>query len=122
MKKLGINLDFSPNGGNFSGPGELGLGGGTGDAPGIFSDLISSVIGLMTIIAGIYFLIVFITGGIGWISAGGDKQKLETAQQRLLNGVIGIVVVIAAIFIVDLIGGIIGFDILDIEGAIDAID
>jgi hypothetical protein len=95
--------------GPIRGFGRLGLEGesGTG-AVGTFSKFISSAIGLMTIIAIIWFTFVLITGAIGMISAGGDKQAMESARKRITSGLIGLVVIIAALFIIDLIGNLIG--------------
>jgi hypothetical protein len=53
-------------------------------------------------------VILVITGAIGIMTAGGDKQGLESARKKLTSGLIGLVVLIAAIFIVGLIGTIIG--------------
>lgn len=82
-----------------------------------FARFISTVIGVMTIIAIIWFVFVFITGAIGIISAGGDKQALENARKRISSAIIGLVVVIIATFIIDVIGYLLGFGtngILDI--------
>lgn len=104
MKNL-AQLNF----GNLSGFGKLGLEGEEpGGAVGIFSNFISSAIGLMTIIAIIWFVFVFFTGAIGIISAGGDKQALESSRKKIVSGIIGLVVTIAAIFVVKLIGLLIG--------------
>ncbi len=96
------------------GIGPLGLEKGQ-DATTIFTKFISSAIGLMTVIAIIWFIFVLIMGAIGIISSGGDKASLETARKRITTGIVGLVVVIAAIFIIDLIGRLIGLpDILDL--------
>jgi len=113
MNKLSGLIDLGPKDGIFSGPGPLGKPGSS--APELFSKIISSMVGLLTIIAGIWFVILFITGAIGIISSGGDKAKVETATKRLQFGIIGIVVVIAGIFLIDFIGSIVGFDILNFE-------
>jgi len=85
------------------------------DAVTVFTKFISSAIGLMTIIAIIWFVFVLIMGAIGIISSGGDKASLETARKRITTGIVGLIVVIAAIFIIDLIGRLIGLpDILDL--------
>src|SRR3972149_6541926 len=60
------------------------------------------------IIAIIWFVFKFVSGAIGIISSGGDKASLETAKKNITTGVIGLVVVVAALFIVDLIGNLIG--------------
>jgi len=38
------------------------------------------------------------------ISSGGDKTAMANAQKRITNGLIGLVVVIASVFIIELIG------------------
>lgn len=100
-----------------TGPGPLGAPGA--DAPSLFNRVLSSAIGLITIIAFIYFMFALITGAIGIITAGGDKVKLEDSRRRLTTGIIGVVVVVAAIFIVDLIATLLGIpDFLDPGGLI----
>lgn len=87
-----------------------------------FAKIISSAIGLITIIAFIWFLFTLITGAIGIITAGGDKGKLEEARGRITTGVIGVGVVIAGIFIVDLIAKILGIpSILNIPAMLNLI-
>jgi len=101
MKYL-AQLDF----GQLKGFGPLGNPEGSGIN--LFSKFISTTIGLMTIIAIIWFAFVLITGAIGMMGAGGDKQAMESARKRITSGLIGLVVVIAAIFILDLVGTLFG--------------
>ena len=84
------------------------LGNPEGSGINLFSKFISTTIGLMTIIAIIWFAFVLITGAIGMMGAGGDKQAMESARKRITSGLIGLVVVIAAIFILDLVGTLFG--------------
>lgn len=93
--------------GDLTGFGPLGENQGEGSIN-TFSSFVSSAIGLMTVVAIIWFVFVFFIGAIGIITAGGDKQALESARKKILSGIIGLVVVIAAIFIVKLIGFLIG--------------
>ena len=114
-------IRLAPDGG-FKGFGPLGLKGDQ-SGPQVFTNFISSAIGLMTIIAIIWFVLLMIMGGIGIISSGGDKAALESARKRSTTGVIGFVVVIAAIFVVQLIGKLIGIpDLLDLPALLKAID
>ncbi len=80
------------------------------DAPSIFSNFLSGAIGLMTVIASIWFVFNFLIGAIGIITAGGDKAKVESARNKITTGIIGIVVVIAAIFIIQLLGSLFGLE------------
>jgi hypothetical protein len=108
MRNLIAEINLSPNGG-FSGFGPLGLQNGE-DAPNIFNSFISGAIGIMTIVAAIWFIFLFISGAIAIMGAGGDKQAMETARKRIANGIIGLAVVVAAIFLIEIIQTIFGFN------------
>ena len=100
----------------FKGLGEGPLSNPEGTGVGTFSKFLSSIIGLMTIIAVIWFIFSFLIGALGIITAGGDKAALESARKKIVNAIIGLVVTIAAVFIVSLIGTLLGIpDILDLE-------
>lgn len=71
---------------------------------------ISSIIGLMTIAAVIWFVFQFILGGFGWITSGGDKAKLQEAHQRITNAFIGLLIVVAGWSILALVGIFLGID------------
>lgn len=77
-------------------------------ALGIFTKFISSAIGLMTIIAILWFVFVLFTGAIGMIGAGGDKAALESSRKKIATALIGLVITIIAIFIIKLVGQLIG--------------
>lgn len=77
-----------------------------------FTNFLSATLGLMTIIAAIWFLFVFLTGAYGIINAGGNKNAYEEARGKITSGIIGLVVVISASFAVDLIGYLLGFDLI----------
>lgn len=77
-----------------------------------FADVMSMVVGLLTVIAGLYFVFTLITGALAWLTAGGDKMGTENAQKRITHGLVGLVIIIAAIFIIDIIGKILGIDLL----------
>lgn len=110
MNKLALSL-FGEGSSGFQGIGPLGLEGKTAsDSPTVFNSLITTIIGTMTVVAIIWFAIQLFTGASAIIGSGGDQQKLESARKKIFNGLIGIVVVIAAIFILDLVGQVIGID------------
>lgn len=105
-------LQLAPDGG-FRGFGALGLEGESGSAaPSVFNKIISTTIGVMTVVAGVWFIITFITGAIQYLSSGGDKGKIESARTKIVTGVIGITIVVAGIFIAELIGRFIGINLL----------
>ncbi len=49
----------------------------TSEAVGRFDRLISITIGIMTVIAGIWFIFILFSGAFGILASGGDKSKLE---------------------------------------------
>ena len=71
---------------------------------------LSAVIGLMTIVAAFWFFITFITGGIAWITSGGDKTKLTQARDKLTNAFSGLVIVVAGWAVLALAGQFFGWD------------
>jgi len=111
MKNLSADFELFPGG--FKGIGPLGNPTDTGIDT--LTKFISSVIGLLTIVAIIWFVFTLITGAIAMITAGSDKQALESARKKITTGLIGLVITIAAIFLIDFIGYLIGIpDILDL--------
>jgi hypothetical protein len=114
LTQASTGLEIAPGGG-FKGFGPLGNLPEKSDGITIFTSFISKVIGILTIIAIIWFVFTFIAGAIGYMSAGGDKAAVESARKKILNGVIGLVMVIISIFVISLIGTLIGIpDILNI--------
>lgn len=113
----------SQNIGSLCGIGNLGLTGCSyGNAVTILAQLISAIIGFLTIIGALYFMFMLITGAIAIISSGGDKAAYENARRKLSTGVIGFVAVIAGMFIMSLIAILLGLpSILDLGAMIEAI-
>lgn len=98
-----------PLGQPLGGLGRMGLEGvGADQAPEIFDTALSIIIGTMTTIATIWFVFQIIIGAYGWMSAGGDKVAVQNAQKKITNGLIGLIIVVAAIFILDFVGYLLG--------------
>lgn len=73
---------------------------------------VSSVIGVMTVAAAIWFIFQFMTGGFYWITSAGDKTKLNEARDRIQNAFIGLIVVVAGWAVLALAGQFLGYDIV----------
>jgi len=58
--------------------------------------IISSILGILTIVGVIYFIIQMIFAGYAFISSQGDKEKLKSARNRITNGILGLTVVVIA--------------------------
>lgn len=84
--------------------------------------IISNILTILTIIAGISFTIYFLLGGLTWITAGGQKDKVEKAKGMMTNGAIGLIIILVSYSIVWIVGEALGIDILNpaetLQGAI----
>ena len=56
---------------------------------------------------GIFFLILVISGGYQWMSAGGNEEIIGKAKKRIINATIGLIIVLMAYaisyFIIDIL-------------------
>lgn len=59
-------------------------------------DLVGSLLFAALVIATIAFLFYFLWGSIRWLSAGGDKAKIEDAKQRITHSFIGLALLAGA--------------------------
>ncbi|MDD4937922.1 MAG: hypothetical protein PHX34_02780 [Candidatus Shapirobacteria bacterium] len=87
------------------------------EGPGIVPDtnpasqvetIISTVFGILTIVAVIYFIFQIIFAGYGFLSSQGNEEKIKTARDRLTNGILGLTIVVVAfgvgVFLANLLG------------------
>jgi uncharacterized membrane protein YidH (DUF202 family) len=65
---------------------------------------ISIVTYLMTFL-GIIAVIVILYGGFQWLTAGGNEDKVGSAKKTIIAGIIGLVIIIAAYAIVQIVVG-----------------
>jgi len=66
-------------------------------------DLIGNAIRLIFFIAGLYALVLLLLGGFEWVSSGGDDKKLSSARGKIINAIIGLVVMVAVLTLVILL-------------------
>lgn len=65
--------------------------------------LISNVVALGLIIAGLLVFAYLVLGGIQWITSGGDKAGVESARNRITAALIGLAIVAAAWAVIKII-------------------
>lgn len=78
-------------------------------------NFLSAIIMLGLVIAGVTFLFMLILGGIEWITAGGDKARVESARRRIANALIGILITFSFYVIVYLVSCFFGVNLLEIR-------
>lgn len=77
-----------------------------------FADLGQAIGNFFTIalaVAIVLVLIMLILGGYEWITSGGDKEAVAKARNRIINALIGLVVLAVAFALARLAGQITGF-------------
>ena len=78
----------------------------------VANKVFSNTFVIMMIICVVLSLIYIVLAGIQWITSGGDKTKLESARKKITWAVGGLIVALAAFFIVGLIGYFFKVDLL----------
>ena len=74
--------------------------------------VISAILGILTVGGGLLFIYTFVMGAVDWITAGGDSGKVQKARDRMIQGAIGLIVLVMSYAIIDLLSGVLGFEIL----------
>lgn len=82
----------------------------TGEPETVVGNLISAILGFLLVIAGLLSLFFLLTGGIQWITSGGDKAGVEAARQKILNAVIGLIITFSVWALMKLIFAFLGID------------
>lgn len=70
--------------------------------------LISSLIAITLIIAGILTFAFLVWGGVEWLTSGGDKGRTENARNRITAALVGLAIVAASYAIMQLIQNFFG--------------
>lgn len=59
-------------------------------------DFISRAVSAIMLVAGIATFMYLIWGGIEWITSGGDKDKVQSARERITQSIVGLAIVAGA--------------------------
>lgn len=76
---------------------------------------IRNIVVFFVILAVIFALIYLLYGGIKWITSRGDKTEVEAARNHIIAAVVGLIVVILAVFILSIILGAFGINFNDLK-------
>lgn len=71
--------------------------------------IITNIIGLVSGFLGIIAVVIVLISGFQWMTAGGDEEAVKTAQKRLVQGIIGLVLILStwsvAYYVVNTLSG-----------------
>ena len=82
----------------------------TGTGEKFIGNLISAAVGMFLVLSFIFALLYFLLGGFSWITAAGDKTKLQSAQDRITHALVGLIIVVSTWAIMTLVGQFVGID------------
>ena len=71
--------------------------------PSAAGGVVGTVIEVLLVIAILVCLFFLLWGGVRWISSGGDKAKIASARSTLVAAVVGLIIALAAYFIVNIV-------------------
>ncbi|OGH45879.1 MAG: hypothetical protein A3B47_04255 [Candidatus Levybacteria bacterium RIFCSPLOWO2_01_FULL_39_24] len=76
---------------------------------------IQGVVVFFIILAVVIALLYLLYGGIKWITSRGDKTEVEAARNHILAAIIGLIVVILAVFILSVVLAAFGIKATDLK-------
>ena len=83
------------------------------DAEAGFGSLIGQILNIVAVIAALMVFIYLLWGGIEWITAGGDKGKIEKAKEKITQSIIGLIVLAGMVALFAILQVALGFEIFN---------
>lgn len=62
--------------------------------------VIKNIFDLVALIIGAIAALMVVIGGVMWMTAGGDEERAATARKMIISGVVGLIIVGAAVGLV----------------------
>jgi hypothetical protein len=96
----------------------------TGSTPATqLEGILSMVLGFLTIVAVIYFVIQVILAGYAFISGQGDEKKIESARKKLTDGILGLTIVVIALGVSAFLAKLLGIsNVFDLNSFINSLN
>jgi hypothetical protein len=80
------------------------------------ANLISGFLEITLFLGGILVLLYLIWGAIDWITAGGEKGKIEEARKKITQAIIGLLMLSASIAIFNMVQHFLNVTLIDFGG------
>lgn len=85
---------------------------GTGTPSAALANIIVTVWRTAITLGGLALLVMLIMGALEWITAGGDKGKIESARDRITQSIIGLLVLLGTVGVSIFVGNAFGINLL----------
>ena len=77
-----------------------------------FSNIIGVILRVIVIAGFLIAFILLMVGGISWMLSGGDEKSIAKARGRITAALIGLIILLSAIAIMELVGTIFNIEML----------
>lgn len=88
---------------------------GTGSGLTILQLFITNFIAIVFIVGGVIFFFMLLTGGVEYITAGGDKEATQKASKRITHALIGLAILLSSYAILLLVGEVFGINLTNLN-------
>ncbi len=75
--------------------------------------MIANIWKTLVIVGSIFFVLYFAWGAVRWVTAQGDKSKFEEGRDKIANGAIGLVILVASVAIIQFLGSVLNIQFLE---------
>ena len=75
--------------------------------------LINRALNFVMVLGALLVFVYLIWGGIEWITAGGDKGKIEKAKEKITQSIIGLIVLAGMVALFAILQVALGFEIFN---------
>ncbi|MFC1653707.1 hypothetical protein ACFL1M_02570 [Patescibacteria group bacterium] len=86
---------------------------GSGDGGQAVATVMAGLFRTLIMLGGLALFLYTMMGGLSWITASGDKTKIEVAKERIQNGIIGMAIMVAVVALSIFLSDVFGFEILN---------
>jgi len=85
------------------------------------TQIISNIVGVLTIFGGLAFLTWFVIGAVQWTASGGNPEQMNKAKSQMSTAIAGLFVLILSMAVVWILGKVTGLDIINLEVLINKV-
>lgn len=76
-----------------------------GTVVGLVGSTLSKFIMMVLVVGSLFMLVFLLWGAFDWVVSEGDKEKLQKAQKKLTNAVIGMILMVVALTLFMVVSG-----------------
>lgn len=116
INQIGFLSQFG--GGGFQPPTDAYVQEASTNPAGIVVQFISNLLGFITVLAALFFIVWFFMGAFSWVTGGDDSGKVEKARTKMFHSVLGLIVIVISYSLIGIIGALVGIDLINLEETI----